>query len=581
MAGRNVIDERVFELHPEYGRVRVTLLMAVLVVAISIGVFAVLPPRRLDLAPGATPADSPVVAGVFHVHSSRSDGIGTPDEIAAAAARAGLRFVVLTDHGDGTRQPDPPQYRSSVLCLDAVEISTADGHYIAVGMPQAPYPLAGEGRDVVEDVRRLGGFGVVAHPDSAKSELRWRDWSASFDAIEWLNADSEWRDETSGRLAQALLTYPFRPVETLTSLLDRPATTLERWDALTQRRPVIGLPGADAHAKVAWRDDAAAPYRSRVFVPFPRYESSFDSFSLRVELERPFTGDAAADAAMLMTALRQGRLFTAVDGLATPPYLELVARSGRHSARQGEALELDGPVVLDIRSDAPEGSSIVLFRNGRILAKGGARTFRQELPPESTVLRAEVWLSATDDPPLPWIVSNPIYVSRPPQLPVGRRIAAEERALAESTAGADWQIEQRPGSSVTLEKSADRLSLRYSLGREAPAAQFVAVGISAPALLRQFDRVSFRGVADRPMRLFVQLRRPADSEGQRWRRSVYLDREPRDVTTFFDEMTPIGRTTTFRPDLNTVTDLLFVIDTTNNIPGQSGTFAIDALRLGR
>src|SRR5919198_193447 len=103
------------------------------------------------------------------------------DEVARAAARAGLRFLIFTDHGDGTRPPDPPAYRSGVLCLDGVEISTTGGHYIAVDMPAAPYPLAGEPRDVVEDVRRLGGFGVVAHPDSPKLQLQWTDWTVPFD----------------------------------------------------------------------------------------------------------------------------------------------------------------------------------------------------------------------------------------------------------------------------------------------------------------------------------------------------------------------------------------------------------------
>ncbi len=119
------------------------------------------------------PTTAPFPAS-FHVHTNRSDGLSGPDEIAAAAARAGLKFVVFTDHGDGTRRPDPPAYRSGVLCLDGVEISTNGGHYVALDMPPAPYPLAGEARDVVEDVRRLGGFGIAAHPDSAKPQLRWQ-----------------------------------------------------------------------------------------------------------------------------------------------------------------------------------------------------------------------------------------------------------------------------------------------------------------------------------------------------------------------------------------------------------------------
>jgi hypothetical protein len=75
---------------------------------------------------------------------------------------------------------------------------------------------------VLEDVHRLGGFGIAAHPDSPKAELQWRDWSLRVDGIEWLNVDSEWRDESRMALSRALLTYWFRPGETLASLLDSP-----------------------------------------------------------------------------------------------------------------------------------------------------------------------------------------------------------------------------------------------------------------------------------------------------------------------------------------------------------------------
>ena len=33
------------------------------------------------------------------------------------------------------------------------------------------------------------GFGIVAHPDSPKRELSWREWAAPFDAIELVNPD--------------------------------------------------------------------------------------------------------------------------------------------------------------------------------------------------------------------------------------------------------------------------------------------------------------------------------------------------------------------------------------------------------
>ena len=187
---------------------------AALAVAVVVLVAVSLPPARLTLE---TPFSDGTVAGIIHVHTNRSDGRGTPDDIAAAAARAGLKFVVFTDHGDATRTPDPPSYRSGVLCLDAVEISTTGGHYLALDMPAAPYPLGGEARDVVEDVKRLGGFGVAAHPNSPKPALELASngtprSTASSGSIPIPAGGSSCGSRDGGGLERAatLAAYPFR-----------------------------------------------------------------------------------------------------------------------------------------------------------------------------------------------------------------------------------------------------------------------------------------------------------------------------------------------------------------------------------
>ena len=58
------------------------------------------------------------------MHTRRSDGAGTPDDVADGRGAAGLDFVVLTDHGDATQFIDAPRYIDGVLVLDGVEIST-------------------------------------------------------------------------------------------------------------------------------------------------------------------------------------------------------------------------------------------------------------------------------------------------------------------------------------------------------------------------------------------------------------------------------------------------------------------------
>ena len=306
---------------------------AAVAAAIAVFVALTIQPRRLVLG---APSDG-TIAGVIHIHTSRSDGSRAPDEIAAAAARAGLQFIIFTDHGDGTRTPDPPSYRAGVLCLDGVEISTTGGHYIALDMPPAPYPLGGEARDVVDDVRRLGGFGIAAHPDSPKPELQWREWDAPFDGIEMVNPDTGWRvlAAQSGwrpklRLLAALVDYPFRPAETIAGLLPAETTLPIRWAAVAAERRVVTVAGADAHARLALR--SADPGDARMALPLPGYEPAFRVLSVRVRLERPATGHAARDAAAIVQAIRAGHLHAAIDAVATPASLEFTA-TRRSTAR--------------------------------------------------------------------------------------------------------------------------------------------------------------------------------------------------------------------------------------------------------
>ena len=193
--------------------------------------FALLPPRAIVIPADAGTARP--VRGVLHVHTDRSDGTGTPDTVAAAAARAGLSFVVFTDHGDASAEPSAPVYRHGVLCIDAVEISSDHGHVLALGLPRMPFVVGGAGRDVLEDIARFGGMSILAHPTSARPSLRWTGGDAGFDGVEWLNGDSEWRDEPALALARAAWTYWLRPAESLASLLDRPVEALGLWDRVS------------------------------------------------------------------------------------------------------------------------------------------------------------------------------------------------------------------------------------------------------------------------------------------------------------------------------------------------------------
>jgi hypothetical protein len=366
--------------------------LSVLILAVG------LPPRAIHVpAPSWQPGRT-VVAGAVHVHTNQSDGAGSIDAVAAAAARAGLKFVIVADHGDGTKVPMPPAYRSGVLCLDGVEISTTGGHYVVAGMPQAPYPLAGEARDVVEDVGRLGGFGVAAHGDSAKPGLQWRDWDAPFDGLEWLNLDSAWRVDTRAHISRAFAEYWLRAPEALASLTARPVGMMHRWDEATAKRRVVGLAATDAHAQILWKSGG----RTLGSLPIPSYEASFRMMTTRLELDAPLSGDAGADARAVLFALRSGHHYSALDALASPPTFEFTGRSAASVASEGDVLPADRPVALEVRAGAPAGARLALLRDGVSILETSRPRLTFSAPGERAVYRAEVQIpNAPGVPPVP------------------------------------------------------------------------------------------------------------------------------------------------------------------------------------
>jgi hypothetical protein len=446
-------------------------------------------------------------------------------------------------------------------------------------MPQSPYPLRGEARDVVADVRNLGGFGIVAHPHSAKAALGWHDWDADFDGMEWLNADTEWRDERRLHLLRALARYPFRPAETLASLLDRPDATLAQWDATTERRPVVALAGADAHARAGWNEDDENGYRRQWFVRAPSYEASFRTFAIRVSLERPLLNDAAADAASIIAALKRGAVYSSIDALAAPSALEFSARADGRQAHEGERLAPSAAgVTLSARTNGASGGVIALRKDGDILMQRPVPSLDVDAAGEGTY-RVEVYLSAAPgEPPIPWIVSNPIYV-RPDDWgrPHSTFIAAP--TITRNIQGGPWHAEKDQQSTTQIAQTDPNAPVRFTfrLGSGDRMGPYAALGIGVGKALTERTHLAFRAYASRPMRISVQARHP--QSGNRWQRSVYLDANPRDVIVRFAEMVPVGAIGTFDPAL--ADTVLFVVDTTNTPPGTQGSFTVENLRVER
>ncbi len=550
------------------------------------------PPAHLAL--GAPVADG-TVRGAIHVHSTRSDGIGTPDAIARAAADAGLGFVILTDHGDATRAPDPPAYVNGVLVIDAVEISTTAGHYIALDMAQAPYPLGGEGRDVVEDVARLGGFGIVAHPDSPKPALAWHDWDAPFDGLELVNLDTAWRArvaapgfmKTLGLVGETLGAFVRAP-EAIAALA-APGEAVAHWNAVAATRRVAITAGTDAHGGLALGSRSNGE-GGILPLPLPGYTAAFRALSVHVAPEAALTGDAAADAAALLRAIRAGHMFVALDGLATPPSFSFTASAaGAGDVQAGDQIPAGAPLTLHVRSNAPPSFATTIWRGAEPLGAAHREAdVTVDVDGEPAVYRVTVDAPDGNGGVRPWILSNAIYVRAPapaaPSAPAAatKPVTPATRLFATLEDAAHWWVEHDPSSVAAVDPTAGpagpELRFRWGLPGEPAAQQYAAlVGESGDGNLAG-TRLVFAARSDQPARISVQLReyRP-DDLGPRWLRSIYLQPEWTAFSLPFDAFTPPEGQPAGAP-AEGFRSVMFVVNTVNTPLGASGRLAFRDVR---
>jgi len=125
-----------------------------------------------------------------HVHTAASyDAVGSVHSVLSCAYNAGLDAVAITDHDaiENALVAAGLADRYGLVVVPGVEVSTADGHLLALGVERRPpegRPLAA----TVEWVRRRGGIAVVPHPfQVSRHGVRRRDVTGC-DGIEVFNA---------------------------------------------------------------------------------------------------------------------------------------------------------------------------------------------------------------------------------------------------------------------------------------------------------------------------------------------------------------------------------------------------------
>jgi hypothetical protein len=347
--------------------------------------------------------------GNLHIHTGYSDGILYHAVLAAEAAKAGLDFLITTDHnvlvrGAGRRYDFPGARR--VMLLAGEEIHQQDripqkNHLLALGIFADLSRKARVPQQLVDAVNAAGGAAFLAHPfDPAaplihEEALGWVAWDVNeYAGLEIWNYMSEFKSLM--RNPFAMIFYALFPS---LGIRGPDGETVALWDRLlAEGRRVAAVGGSDAHGHAY----SFGPLRKVVFP----YGYLFRAVNMHVLLEES-TGEVETDGRAIVAALKAGRSWVAYDLSKRTNGFRFWAAGRDGEAQMGGEIALSAQPVLHAVLPAPArwkliraGSEPVQEGSGTQIAFSAAQpgAYRLEARrPYRGRLRG-------------WIFSNPIYV---------------------------------------------------------------------------------------------------------------------------------------------------------------------------
>lgn len=338
-------------------------------------------------SPGLKPS-ALEIEGVYHLHSTFSDGTKNIDEIAEMASHADLDFIILTDHGSPNRKSYASQgWKEGVLVLAGTELSVSRGHLVGLGFNLPSSRFSQKTELAVYQIIEAGGFSIISHPYS-KVQWSWGEY-IEYSGIDIMNADSMLRKGI-------LLSLPYfpalliKPDFALLKILDSPHRNLRKWDELNNQHPIYGYFSTDSHIL---------------------YGSLFGLFHLHVLLESPLSEDIESAGRQVYDALREGRFYNAVHAAANAAGFRFWGEKQGKTKPMGSTFLADSPLTLHIKAPFAFAVESQLIHNGKSIYHSTEKDFAYEAT-EPGAYRVEIYLKERSPlgKNIPWIVSNPIFL---------------------------------------------------------------------------------------------------------------------------------------------------------------------------
>lgn len=350
------------------------------------------------------------------MHSLFSDGTGSIDRITASAASLNLDFVILTDHGrPNVKSSSCTTWKNKVLLIGGTELSLNTGHLAAVGFTVPGYKFAPEPQEAIKDIREAGGVSFISHPYD--SRITWTDWNVrGFSGIEILSSYTEGRKAGIAKLLLFPLKYLFNSRYSLLDTMGYPGNEIKKWDELNNEKNhrYWGIYALDAHAKL--KISKTKHFR------FPTYRSMFEILTVYVKIDTPLNKNPHPAAETVIDALRSGRFFNAIEGIAPANgfdtfYVERIENKDNVEKEMETRVEMGGysPMthgIIKIHVPFEFPTDITVYKDGKVFSrvKDNKKEWVDVNVNQRGIYRVEVFVPGSTFDDLPWIITNPFFI---------------------------------------------------------------------------------------------------------------------------------------------------------------------------
>lgn len=337
--------------------------------------------------------------GAIHIHTTYSDGTSTIRQIAKAAKKAGLEWILITDH-NSLKGIEEEGWYDGVAVIVGEEISPASGnHYLAFDIKET-IPENSHPQDYINEVNKQGGFGFIAHPDEDENRklhlppLKWDDWEIKgFNGLEIWNYLSDWGDHYDPD--RKLYSYLYRNF-----ILKGPTPrVLQWWDRLNSENkeivPAIGT--LDSHALKHYL------FKNIHVKIFPYYDS-FKTITNYIYLDENLSQDFNEAKKQIYNAIKLGKnlIINRIWSGKSSDEADFYIKNGNQKVFSGEKIPFDEKNILTVH--LPKKANIKIIYNGETIQDTNTCEFQMSgLKPGKYRLEARYKAR-------PWIFSNPIII---------------------------------------------------------------------------------------------------------------------------------------------------------------------------